>query len=138
MASFVKWGVVAVLAAMTVGCGGDPTGNWQSRDELPNGKRTKLFVEEGGGELKMYVQISKQAGLVRLKYDVDEWFVEADGAYEFSLICKENCDIPMGVNVKLDFEMDCIYETSNEWLDCEAKSPWKGYGFLDFEAEPGE
>ena len=121
---------------LCVGCGGDPLGNWQSRQELPNGKRTEMFVEEGGGgDLEMYVQITTQGGVVRVDYDILDWFVEADGAYEFQLGCTKGCDQP-GVNVSLDFEMDCEYDSGNEWLDCEAKSPWQNYGFFEFELEP--
>lgn len=134
--------VVALTMGGTVGCSGDPVGNWQSREELPNGKRNKLFLGDGDlkedSDLRLYGQITTQAGLTKFEYDVEDWFVEADGAYEVQLKCTDGCDVAILAGVNPDFEMDCEYDSGNEWLDCEAKSPWKDYGFLEFELEPDE
>ena len=37
--------------------------------------------------------------------------------------------------INLNFEMDCVYDDELEHLDCEAKAPWEGYGFFEFEPQ---
>jgi len=137
----MSWKMVAALtcsAALVAGCGGSLEGNWQSREPLPNNKRNKLFLEEGGGggELKMYTYVrydGNEPVLAKLKFDVKEWFLEDDGDYEVQFECSSGCG-----NEKLDFEMDCGHDEDAEHLDCKAKSPFREYGFLEFEREPDE
>ena len=125
-------------SVMCAGCGGDPVGFWQSREKVgPDGPRNELELQDGGsGDLEMFIAFTNQTGIVRLTFDVDDWFEESDGAYEVQLKCTSGCEHSATINHTLDFEMDCDYDTSNEWLDCEAKSPFKGYGFFEFEVEP--
>ena len=130
---------LACLAGTTVlclslGCSSDPDGTWQSRQTLPNGERNKLeLTDDEKGELTMYVQFTTVGGVVELGYDVDKWFLEADGAYEVALTCKTNCTA--STNPTLDFEMDCEYDDGAEHLDCDAKAPFSEYGFLEFEPD---
>jgi hypothetical protein len=133
---FIRRSLLALslsAAALSIGgCSSDPVGNWQSREKLPNGKRNRLRIEEDKtGALDVYVQINAQQGLVKLDYNLEDWFLEADGAYEMQFKCQSGCEA--GVNVTLDFDMDCEYDDSVEHLDCKAGSPFTDYGFLEFE-----
>lgn len=138
MANVAIGPALAVLAAAVTGCGGGPVGIWQSREAVTEdgSKRTELEVVDEGGELELYVQITPAEGLVRIDYDVDTWFEEQGGDYEFQLTCNKNCQSLSSANLPTDFEMDCTYDSSNEWLDCSAKRPWTDYGFFEFEQKP--
>lgn len=133
--SNVVKGVVA--AALVAGCSGGPVGIWQSRQVATDGKqRTELEVLDEGGELELYVQITPAEAVVRIDYNVDTWFEEQGGDYEFQLTCNKNCTSLSNANLPTDFEMDCTHDTDNEWLDCKAKRPWTQYGFFEFEQKP--
>ncbi len=133
--TLARGGAALTLAALVAGCSADPVGVWQSRQALPNKKRNELEVTDDGGELSMWVQLTRDSGLSRLEYDVEEWFEEADGDFEFRLRCVKGCDAAAGLGVELDFEMDCTHDTDKAWLDCKAASPWKRYGFFEFELQ---
>lgn len=136
--NIARWVAVAATAAAAGGCGSDPEGVWQSRQAVTadGSKRTELEVIGEGGELELYVQITPAEGLVRIDYTVDAWFEEQGGDYEFQLTCAKNCGSLSNENLPTDFEMDCTYDSSNEWLDCTAKRPWIDYGFFEFEKKP--
>jgi hypothetical protein len=124
-------------SALLGGCSSEPIGTWVSREKLPTGKRNKLVVEEDkSGSLTMYIQITPADGVIPLKYDLKDWFLEADGQYEMQLKCTGGCEA--GVNVQLDFDMDCEYDDSLEELNCTAGAPFASYGFLEFELREEE
>jgi len=120
--------VVASAALLVTGCT-TVEGDWQSRDKLSNGKRNTMFLgSDSTAELKMYVAIDGN-GLTKMKFEGD-WEVDADGNYDVYL---DKCTTGCVEATAQGFKMECGHDTTYEYLDCEAKSPFRDYGFFEFE-----
>jgi hypothetical protein len=132
-----KVAAVLVAALACTACGSEPVGNWQSREKLSNDKRNTMFLDaDETGELKLYAVLAAGEGLTKLNYDLSYVFegVTEDDFDQFEL--KLKCDKGCRDGIDLDFEMDCILDDSFDLLDCVAKSPFKGYGFFEWERLP--
>ncbi len=118
---------LSFLAMLLGGCASPVEGEWQSREKLSNKERNRLIVlGDGTANLKMYTALAPSAGLTKIKFE-GTWLDDGD-EYEFELECDSGC--PSGTSV--DFRMDCVLG-ENEALDCEARAPFKDYGYFEFE-----